>query len=116
MQPSLQITFHNMDPSPFLEACVREHAAKLERFFEHIMACHVVLDAPHRHHHKGKLYTVRIDLTVPAGELAVSHAKPADHAHEDPKVAIRDAFDAIRRELEDHARRRRQDVKTHTAS
>ncbi|CAO3456487.1 hypothetical protein [Azospirillum argentinense] len=34
----------------------------------------------------------------------------------DPKVAIRNAFDAIRRELEDHARRRRQDVKTHTAS
>ncbi|WP_432804184.1 HPF/RaiA family ribosome-associated protein [Azospirillum argentinense] len=69
-------------PSPFLEACVREHAAKLERFFEHITTCHVVLDAPHRHHHKGKLYTVRIDLTVPGGELAVRHAKPADHAHE----------------------------------
>ncbi len=115
MQLPLQITFHNMAPSPLLETCVREHAAKLERFHGRIMACHVVFDAPHRHHRKGKLYTVRIDLTVAGGELAVRHAKPADHAHEDPEVAVRDAFDAIRRELEDYARRRRQDVKTHTA-
>ena len=114
MQPPLQITFHNMEPSPLLAACVRERAAKLDRFFGHITTCHVAIDAPHRHHHKGKLYTVRINLTVPGGELAVRHAKPADPAHEDPELAIRDAFDAIRRELEDYARRRRQDVKTHT--
>jgi cold shock CspA family protein len=30
-------------------------------------------------------------------------------------VAVRDAFDAVRRQLEDHVRRRRGDVKTHDA-
>lgn len=113
MQFPVQITFDNLEPSPALETVVREHAAKLERFFDHIMACHVTIDAPHRHQHQGKLYAVRIDLTVPGEKLAVRHAKPEDHAHENPRVAVRDAFDAARRELEDYARRRRADVKTH---
>lgn len=65
MQFPVQITFDNLEPSPALETVVREHAAKLERFFDHIMACHVTIDAPHRHQHQGKLYAVRIDLTVP---------------------------------------------------
>lgn len=113
MQFPVQITFDNLEPSPALETIVREHAAKLERFFDHIMACHVTIDAPHRHQHQGKLYAVRIDLTVPGEKLAVRHARPEDHAHENPRVAVRDAFDAARRELEDFARRRRADVKTH---
>lgn len=116
MQFPVQVTFDNVDPSPALETFVREHAAKLERFFDRIVACHVTIDAPHRHQHKGKLYAVRIDLTVPGDVLAVHRAKPDDHAHEDPRVAVRDAFDAARRVLEDYARRRRQDVKAHAAS
>ena len=113
MQLPLQIAFRNMEPSPAVEARVREKAAKLDQFYDRIMACRVVVEAPHRHHHKGKLYHIRIDLTVPDGELVVSHEHPQDHAHEDIYVAIRDAFDALQRQLEDYARRQRVDVKTH---
>ena len=67
MQIPLQISFRNMDPSPAVEAIIREKAAKLDRYFGRIVSCDVSVEAPHRHHHKGKLYKVRIDIG-PAGQ------------------------------------------------
>ncbi len=115
MQLPLQVTFRNMEPSEAVERAVREKAAKLERFYERIMGCRVVLEAVTRRHHQGNLYRVRIDLTVPGRELVVSREPGKDHAHEDVYVAIRDAFDAMRRQLEDYARKRRGEVKHHEA-
>lgn len=113
MRLPLQISFRNMDPSPAIEAAIRERAERLDRFFGRVMACRVVIEAPHKHKRKGKLYGVSIDLTVPGEEIAVTHTGPRDHAHEDVYVAIRDAFNAAGRLLEDHARKFRGDVKTH---
>lgn len=113
MQMPLQITFKNMDSSPAVEARIQAKAAKLERFFNRIMRCHVVVEAPHRHQRQGELYRVAIDITVPGGEIAVDREHRKDHSHEDVYVAIRDAFDAAARQLEDHARRTRGDVKSH---
>ncbi|MBK5199638.1 MAG: HPF/RaiA family ribosome-associated protein [Methyloceanibacter sp.] len=110
----LQISFRNMDPSPAVEERIRQKAAKLERFNDRIMGCTVVVEAPHHHHHKGKLYNVRIEISVPGKDIVVDHAKPIDHAHEDVYVAIRDAFDAATRRLEDQARKMRGSVKSHT--
>jgi ribosomal subunit interface protein len=111
MQVPLQITFRDMEPSAAVEAKIREKAAKLDRYYPRIMGCRVLIEAPHRHHHQGKLYHVRIDLTVPGGEILVTHESSANHPHEDVYVAIRDAFDAGRRRLMDHARHQRSDVK-----
>jgi ribosomal subunit interface protein len=115
MELPLQVTFRNMDPSPMVEVAVREKAEKLDRFIDRIMGCHVTVEAPHRRHHKGKLYHVRIDITVPGGEIIVNKEKPKNHAHEDVYVAVRDAFNAAKRQLEDYARKRRGDVKSHEA-
>jgi ribosomal subunit interface protein len=115
MQIPLQISFDGVDPSPAVEARIREKAARLERFHDRIVGCKVVVEAPHRHQHKGKLYNVRIDISVPGKDVFVGHSGPQNHAHEDVYVAIRDAFDAAGRLLEDHARRMRGDVKTHIA-
>jgi len=90
---------------------VRERAARLERFFERIQSCRVVVEAPHRHHHQGKLYRIRIDLKVPGGELAASRDPSERRAHEDVYVAIRDAFDAVQRQLAAYARRQRSALK-----
>jgi ribosomal subunit interface protein len=109
----LEISFRNMDPSAAVEARIREKAAKLERFHDRIVNCTVVVEAPHRHHHKGKLYSVRIDVSVPGADLVVDRAKPLDHSHEDVYVAVRDAFNAAARRLEDHTRRMRGHVKNH---
>src|SRR5690606_36674951 len=109
------ITFRHMDPSPAMEARIRELAERLDRFSEHIMQCHVIVEAPHQHHHKGNLYDVRMDITVPGDEIAIRRTHPVHHSHEDPYVALRDAFKAARRKLEDYERERRPPAKTHIA-
>jgi ribosomal subunit interface protein len=113
MQLPVQITFRKMAPSPAVEAHIRERAEGLERYFERIMACRIVVEASARRQHKGRLYHVRVDLTVPGREIVVKRDPLEHHAHEDILVAIRDAFDAVRRQLEDHARSARGDIKAH---
>lgn len=113
MQLPLQITFRDIPPSPAIESKIREKAAKLDEFYDRIIGCRVVVEAPHRRHHQGKIYHVRIDLTLPGGEVVVNRDPAEHHAYEDAYVAIRDAFDAAARQLEDYARRQRADTKTH---
>lgn len=113
MQIPLQITYRNFEQSDAVEANIREKVDKLERFAEHITSCRVIVEAPHKHHHKGNIYVVKIDMTLPGEEIVASRHPDQHHAHEDVYVAIRDAFDAVRRQLEDYVRRRRSKVKTH---
>lgn len=107
----IQIVFQNLEPSPAIEAAIRERAEKLHRFYDRIMSCHVVVEVPHKRHRQGKLYAVRIEVTVPDDTLLVTRDPAQDHAHEDVYVSIRDAFDAMRRQLEEFARKRRGEVK-----
>ncbi len=109
MQNPLQITIHNVDQSEALEAHIRAKAEKLDEFFQHIQSCRVVVEMHDRHHHQGRQFTVRIDLRVPPShEIVVDR-----NHHEDVYVALRDAFDAAKRQLEEYARVLRGDVKTH---
>ena len=113
MQEPLQITFKGLEHSDAIEARVEEQAAKLEQFYEPIMRCSVVIEAPDRHSHHGQLYRVHIDLAIPGDQIVVSHQGPKDHAHEDVYVALRDAFKAARRQLQDAVRKKRGKVKHH---
>lgn len=111
----MQITFRNMLPSPAVRTRIREHVEQLDRFHGRIMSCRVVVRAPHRRQHKGRLYHVSIDLKVPGREIAVNRDPPEKHAHQDIYVAVRDAFNALSRRLQDVARQRRGDFKLHEA-
>jgi ribosomal subunit interface protein len=113
MQIPLQITFSNMDPSDAVRARIEELASKLDRFSDQIMSCRVVVRAPNRRQKTGRLYHVSIDLTLPGHEVAINRSPPKHQAHEDIYVAIRDAFDALTRRVEDVTRQQRGDVKTH---
>jgi ribosomal subunit interface protein len=108
MQLPLQITARDLLLTEAIETAIREKAAKLELFYDRMTACRVTIEAPHRHQHKGVLYNVTIDMTVPGAELVVKR-----EPHEDLYVAIRDAFDAARRQLQSFAGRQRGDVKRH---
>lgn len=112
MQIPLQITFRDMEQSDAIEKAVREKAVKLEQFAE-IMSCRVVVRMINKHQHKGTLYQVSIDITVPGAEIVVSRDRGVDHAHEDVYVAIRDSFNAARRQIQDHHRVSHQKVKAH---
>jgi len=137
MATPVKITFRNMAASPAIEKQVLAKAAKLESFCERIISCRVIVEAPHRHHHKGKAFEVRIDLSVPGKDIFINRApkrlsavklaeartsekdlvenhEPSKHgAHTDVYVAIRDAFNAAGRKLQDYMRRQSGAVKAH---
>lgn len=112
MDKPLEITFRGLAPSPAIEANVRERAAKLERFFTDIMSMQVVIEAPHKHQHKGKHYRVLIDIMVPDKEIVANRSPDDNDAHEDAYVAVRDAFEAAQRQLEAYRDRRTGNVKS----
>ncbi len=134
MQLPVQITFRNMDPSPAVETRIREEAAKLDTFYNNIMGCRVVVEIPRKHLRHGKVFNIKIDLTVPGSEIVVKHEPTlhsaarqtevergkkeleVDGAYKDIFVSIRDAFKAARRQLQDFARRQRADVKAHESA
>ncbi len=111
MQSPLQITFRNLDSAPAVEAKIRERVEELEKFYDRITSCSVLIEEPNRHHREGRLYHIRVDLKVPGREIVVKRDPQEHHAHEDILVAVRNCFDAVRRQLDDHVRRQRGDIK-----
>lgn len=113
MLNQLQINFRNLERDVEIEADVRRHAEKLNEFCDDILGCRVVVERPHVHQRQGQLFQVRIDVTLPGRELVVNHTPEEAHQHEDIHVAIRDAFDAMRRQIEDAVRKKRHFIKAH---
>lgn len=107
MKYPLQTQFRGMEPSDFISNDIWDHAEKLERFYDRIMSCHVIVSAPHHHKHQGKVYHVQVRIHFPGGDINVTTEPEQNAAHEDVYVAIRDVFDAVRRRLEDFVRRQR---------
>jgi len=96
----LQVTLRDIPHSDAVEAAIRRKVAGLERVYARITAVRATVEAPHHHHHQGNLFTVKLDVTLPGGEIVVNR----DHA-EDVYVALRDAFQAARRQLIEQAER-----------
>jgi hypothetical protein len=108
MQLPVQIVFHQLEPWPGAEALLRERAAGLERFCPQLVSCRVVVEETQKHHRIGRPVAVRIDARLPGHELTVNRR----HA-DDFRVAAREAFDAMTRQLEDRMRRLQGQVKLH---
>lgn len=96
MQIPLQITIRDMDRSDALDSVIQEQVARLERFHDRITRCRVTVEQLGRHQQQGRQFAVKVDLRIPGREIVASH----DH-HEDVYVALREAFDSARRQLEE---------------
>jgi hypothetical protein len=127
-----QIIFRGIAPSAALEDDIRERIAWLEQFYRGIVGCRVRVEVPHRHRRSGRDVNIHLEVTVPGGPPVVVSHTPSLHAslkdvgepehrkdaeiervHRYALVAVRDAFDAARRQLQDFAREQRGAVKTH---
>ena len=115
MTMPLRITFHGLDRTPAIDEAIRDRADKLSQLFDRIQSCRVVVEAPHRSHKKGNLYQVKVDLIVPGEELVANRENSDDHAHEDLYVVIRDAFDAVERQLKSYVDKQSGAARRHAA-
>jgi hypothetical protein len=131
MTRPIDIEFHGIQPTEWIEADIRRRAVKLDTFCRNILSCRVTVDRPHRHHLAGNRFQLRIDVMVPGGEISVSRAAtwhaPVRDRHvrawakefevegrrKDVQLVVREAFDVARRRLQDFVRRQRGEVKTH---
>lgn len=107
MQEPLRITFRNMPPSKAVEMDVREKVEKLERVCHRITGCHVTIEEPHQHHQQGRVFHVKIGLFLPRKVIMINRESELNHAHEDPYVAIRDSFNAMKRKLQNYSMQHR---------
>lgn len=109
MQIPLQITVRDMAHSDALDAHIREKVAGLEHFHPRITSCRVTVTESRKHHQQGQQFEVRVDVRVPGHAEIV-----ANRQHdEDVYVALRDAFDSAKRQLEEAIHEKRGDVKAH---
>lgn len=108
MKVPLEISSRNYDLTDDMEMLIREKANKLNTFYDDIISCRVMVEVPHRSQRKGVQYLVRIDMTVPGGELVVKR-EPSDDLH----VAVVKAFDTAERQLKHFAEKQRGEVKRH---
>jgi ribosome-associated translation inhibitor RaiA len=131
MRLPVQITWRDMAPSTAVGTKIREEAARLEEFYDHITSCRVMVEIPRRYQNGKYQFHLRIDLTVPGAEIVVNHeptlhsslrrTESEEHAkgqelsapHKDVYVAIRDAFKVARRKLQEYSHRRTGAVKHH---
>lgn len=113
MADPIKITYRNVDPSPAVEQDIRSRVEKLQAFDSRVHWCNVTVEAEGKHQHKGRIYRIGIHLGLPGKTITANRAGPHNPAHEDIYVAIRDSFNAVTRQVEDYARIRRDDVKTH---
>lgn len=102
MTVPLEIHFHGLDKSDAMETRVREKFNKLQRHFDRMNGCRVVLEAPHRNTTKAKVFQVKIEISVKGGKpIIVNHEREGAHASEDLPLAIRDAFEAATRRADE---------------
>ena len=107
MQAQPTVTVLGLPNASEIELDVRKHLERLERFYGRITSCRVAVSSPHRHKNQGRLFEVRVELAAPVGDVVVSREVGPEPGHEDVHLAIRDAFKAARRRLQDHVRRLR---------
>jgi ribosomal subunit interface protein len=108
MQPPLEIAVRDIENTTAIENRIRKKVEKLARFNDRIIHCRVVVEEVQKHKHQGKLFKVSIEVDVPRKTIVANK-----HVNEDLYVAIRDAFAAITRQLEEFTRIKRGKTKNH---
>jgi ribosomal subunit interface protein len=108
MKVPLLVSARNIELTDDIEELIRDKADKLRTFHDGIISCRVVVEIPHRSQRKGITYLVRIDMTVPGGEVVVKR-----DPHDDLHAAVTNAFEVAERRLKEYGEKQRGEVKYH---
>lgn len=109
----LKIDYKNYPENRDLNPLIQEQVDKLEKHFQRITSCHVVISKPHNHHHNGHNYHVHLDVHLPGNVIAITRESERDERHEEIEPAIRDAFKIAKRQLQQYSDKLRSEIKHH---
>ncbi len=101
MMYSTDIVFRDIQHSPTLSAKIYKKLEKLTRYSDSITHTRVVLDSPHNHKQKGKMFRASVELLHKGTPVVVSRDDT------DAYVALRDAFDVVERKIKETSSRKR---------
>lgn len=116
MQIPSKISFHNMSPSSALESRILEKIEKLKHRCPRMIKCEVMVEASSAKKNNGNPFSVHIHVTLPGGEMVVSHHPgKMPIRHEDVYAAMNDGFKAIEKQIDHFKQMRRGHVKEHAS-
>jgi ribosome-associated translation inhibitor RaiA len=101
MQIAPEITFEGSESSDAARAQILSEIERLETHNHRITGCRVKVIAPSHKHRHGTGFQVHIWLTIPPHEnIIVDQSASSDARHEHAQVAIKEAFAAVRRQID----------------
>lgn len=100
MQPPVTLTFHHIERSGSVEERAKKLGQRLERFNARITHCHMTLEGL-RSGDTGSRFLVKIDLSVPGAQIHADSLHVDGAGHKDIYLALRDAFNNAKRQLQD---------------
>ncbi len=101
MRPPITLSFRHLDRSGALEDRARKLGSRLERFSERITQCHITLEGPDTRSDTQAPYIVKIHLIVPGAQIHADSLHVDGAGHKDIYLALRDAFNNARRQLQE---------------
>lgn len=113
MQIDPEVAFRNVEVTEPLRKQIQDGIRELERVFDRLTSCRIMVEQPDRRHRSGNLYQVRINLTMAGNEVVVSRSPTEHRENEDLRQAVGEAFDRAKRALVEFARKERGDIKSH---
>ncbi len=106
MHTRTEVHFKGIEKSEAIEARILEKVAKLEKYFDRLSRARVVIEAPHRNGQRPLAYQIKIELSIPNRKpIVISHERAVSQGNEELQLAIRDAFEAATRRVEDTSRK-----------
>jgi putative sigma-54 modulation protein len=112
MQTPLQVTFRGIAHSDALATHLQQRVDRLERIFDRIVSCHVVVGLESHHHH-GNRCRITIHLGLPEHELVVNDAPDEARMFEEATAKADRAFDDAESQLKHWVGRRHEHRQTH---
>ena len=105
MKYPLTLSFQRIERTGSLEDRARKLAQRLPRFCDRIAECRMVLEARDELGRDSPTYAVKIDLAVPGAHIHADSLHVDGSGHSDIYLALRDAFNNAKRQLQGLRRR-----------
>uniref|UniRef100_Q11G12 Sigma 54 modulation protein/ribosomal protein S30EA n=1 Tax=Chelativorans sp. (strain BNC1) TaxID=266779 RepID=Q11G12_CHESB len=99
MQSPPKVTFRNMERSDAIEGHVMRRVEEVEKCFDRVIGCDVVIEAAQKRKLSGRAFKVHVALQIPGPDVVVTRLVARSKAAENVNLAIHEAFSAATRRL-----------------